>query len=160
MTDHTGPRNADVGRALALLEHELARGRRLRAVATLVAALVVTGPLATLWATEPALPTRTHVAFGGLVLIGLTWIGLSGWILATRRPLYARDRVLATGLSVVATVVAGTGSIVLAAIRGTGALAATAAATTVLLVGAAGALHLGARRRRAALLRRRRELEG
>lgn len=149
----------DPAGALAALQAELARGQRLRALAMLLSALLVTGPLASLWATEPTLPLRTHLAFGGLVTIGVAWIALGGYLLAVRRPLYAEDRVLATGLAVGATTATGVASIVIAGLRGTALAVGAASMTSALLLAVATALHVQARRRRSALLRRRRELE-
>ena len=55
---------------------------------------------ATLWATEPALPVRTHMAFGALTALNLGWAGLATWVLGTRRVLLGYDRVIAGRMAV------------------------------------------------------------
>ena len=69
----------------------------------LVGGLTAAAVIGVLWITEPALPPRTQVAFGGLVLIGLAWAGYGSWALTRRTPLFALDRVIAAWLSVAAT---------------------------------------------------------
>ncbi len=50
-----------------------------------------------LWTTEPRpLPPRLHLAFAGLTLIGVSWIGVLTWILTRRYCPTALDRI-ATG---------------------------------------------------------------
>ena len=144
---------------LAALAPELSLPARLGYVGVLLASLTMTGVITTLWLTEPGLPMRTSVAFGVLVMIGLGWVMVTGLALTRRRPLYARDRVLATGMAVTATAIGGGGTAALAVMRagvpgGLVAATATVAATAVALV-----LHVRARRRRRALLARRSELE-
>lgn len=59
----------------------------------------MTAVTGSLWATEASLPLRTHIAFAGIVVIGAAWMGVAVYVLTRRRPLYAADRVLATGLA-------------------------------------------------------------
>ncbi len=78
----------------------LALGPRLGYVLLLVVSVAGAGALGSLWATEPALPVRTHVAFAGLLGILLAWASLAAWVLGTRRVLLGRDRVIAGRLAV------------------------------------------------------------
>lgn len=112
-----------------------------------------------LWATEPALPGRTHLAFGALVALGLGWAGYGAWALTRRTPLFALDRVIAGWLAVAATGLLTAGTAAVAATRGTWAGTAGVAVAATLAVLAVAVL-LRARADRAALLRRRRELGG
>ncbi len=112
-----------------------------------------------LWATEPVLPGRTHLAFGALVALGLTWAGYGAWALTRRTPLFALDRVIAAWLAVAATGLLTAGTAVVAAARGTWAGAAGVVVAVTLVVLAVAVL-LRARADRAALLRRKRELGG
>lgn len=164
MTDSTSDQRTDrPGRSpsevLGILQGELSRRDRLRYVGVLLAGLAVASVVGSLWATEPSLPLRTHLAFGGIVALALGWVGVAGYVLSRRRPLYATDRVLASGMGMAATFVVGLAAVVISALRagqGAGATAAMAAAT---LFAASAALHLRARAQRRALLARRRELE-
>ena len=153
------PATRDAADVLAALETELAQGQRRRALGMLLASLMVTGPLASLWLTEPELPLRTHLVFGGLVMVGLAWIGLGAYLLVQRHPLYAHDRVLATGLAVAASAITGVASTVVSVLRSGTVAAVATTAIAALMVIAACALHLQARRRRRVLTRRRHELE-
>jgi hypothetical protein len=164
MTDHTSDhRRPAPGRSpasvLAALDTELSRRDRLRYVLVLLASLTVSSLVGTLWATEPGLPLRTHLAFGGLVTLGVGWMAVTGYVLSRRRPLYAADRVLATGMAVVATVVVGTASTTVAVLRAGAITGVTVGAVTATLAGAAIVLHRRARTWRSTLLDRRRELE-
>lgn len=87
-------------------------------VALLLVSVAGAGALASLWATEPALPARTHAAFALLLGILLAWAAFATWVLRTRRALFGRDGVIAGRLSVtfsalytagMAAVAAGTG---------------------------------------------------
>ncbi|WP_017597386.1 hypothetical protein [Nocardiopsis lucentensis] len=110
--------------------------------------------IAVLWATEPQpLPTRTQIAFAGLIAIGLAWAAFAGWVLSRRRPLFARDRVLGGWLALVATLVTGVAGTALAVVRAAPAVALGAALVGACLVIAAGTALLRARSRRRELLR-------
>lgn len=154
---HDGP-GPSTDEVRAVLDRELSWSDRLRYLAVGLASLVVTAVSGLLWATEPSLPLRTHLAFAGIVLLGVAWMAIVVYVLTRRRPLYAADRVLATGMAVVATSAVGIATTVLAGIRGgvLGGLTAGALATAFVVTSAV--LHFAARRRRSALLARRREL--
>jgi hypothetical protein len=61
----------------------------------LVMSLMMAAAIGSLWATEPSLPPRTHVAFGFIVRAALAWGIFSAWVLTRRRVLFGADRVLA-----------------------------------------------------------------
>ncbi|HUQ11296.1 MAG TPA: hypothetical protein VM146_13360 [Steroidobacteraceae bacterium] len=82
---------------------ELSLKSRLGYVALLLVAAGVTVVIASLWITEPSLPLYTQAAFGAMNLIGVSWVALSIWALVARRPLFARDRVIAGGMAVAFT---------------------------------------------------------
>jgi len=143
----------------ALAGAQLSLKARLGYVALLLAAAAMSTVILSLWITEPALPSRTQVAFGAMTLIGISWMGLALWALSTRRVLYARDRVIAGGMAVAFTsiFVVGAGAAV--------AIANNPAAYGALFTGAvmlAVALRVwaGARRRFAELSVRRAALAG
>lgn len=145
---------------LAVLDRQLSRSERLRYLTVGLASFAVTAVTGSLWATEASLPLRTHLAFAGIVVLGIAWMAVTFYMLTRRRPLYAADRVLATGLAAIATSLVGIATTILAGVRG-GALAALAAGVaSATFVVVAAVLHLSARRRRASLLARRRELTG
>ncbi|MCQ6554848.1 transmembrane transport protein [Streptomyces sp. C10-9-1] len=138
-------------RALAA---EVSLRSRLRHVAVGLAGGCGAAVIAVLWATEPhPLPTRTRAAFATMIAIGLAWAAFAGWVLSRRRPLFARDRVLAARIALAATAVTAPAGVALAAARGSTAdLVATAAGGAVLTAAATLTL-VRARRRRRELLR-------
>jgi hypothetical protein len=143
--------------------HELVKGeasmkRRMGYVALLLAAAAMTTVIVALWATEPALPLRTHIAFGAMSVIGLSWIALAGWVLTTRRVLFARDRLIAGRMAVAFTSVFVLGALAMLIATGSAA-AAGALGTGVAMVLVAAAVLRQAHRRFAALSARRVELE-
>jgi hypothetical protein len=79
---------------------DLSLRARLGYVLLLLIAVAGAGALLALWVTEPGLPLRTHLAFGGLLGILLGWASFAAWVLRTRRPLFGRDRVVAGRLAV------------------------------------------------------------
>jgi hypothetical protein len=111
-----------------------------------------------LWLTEPALPARTQLAFGLMSIIGVSWVVLASWALTARRPLFARDRVIAGRMAVAFTslFVVGTG---IAVAMGGGAAALGALGVGILMLGFAGWTLSSARHRFAVLAARRAELE-
>ncbi|GAA0504196.1 hypothetical protein Ade02nite_28180 [Paractinoplanes deccanensis] len=134
------------------LEAPLSLRRRVSSVAAGLAGLTGSSLIALLWATEPVLPARTHVAFGVLVAIGLAWAGFAGWAVTRRTPLFARDRVVAAWLGVAAWLLFTAGGLAIA--LGRHRLSPwLIVVIAVLGVAAAGNLH-AARRARARLLRR------
>jgi hypothetical protein len=154
--------NESMAEAMTMVQ-KLARGElsvkaRLGYVALLLVSSAMTVGLLSLWLTEPWLPLRTHMAFGAMSLISIAWAALSTWALATRRVLFARDRVIAGRMSVVFTALFLAGAI--AAVFMTGNVAAPgAAATGVVMFVIAMRVLAGARRRFAELAAQRAELE-
>lgn len=86
-----------------LIDAELSLPARLGYVALLLAALTMTGVVATLWATEPGLPLRAHLGFALMVVIGSSWIVFAIWVLTHRRVLLARHRIVAGRMAVTFT---------------------------------------------------------
>jgi hypothetical protein len=78
-------------------------------VALLLVSVAGAGALASLWATEPALPARTHAAFAVLLGILLAWAAFATWVLRTRRALFGYDGVIAGRLSVAFSALYATG---------------------------------------------------
>ena len=103
MTSEPNPRIQSLRSVQRLAGSELSLKSRLGYVALLLMSVSVTGVIASLWLTEPALPLRTQISFGAMNLIGLCWVVLSIWALTARRPLFARDRVVAGGMAVAFT---------------------------------------------------------
>ena len=137
---------------------ELSLKARVGYVALLLVSAAMTAIIASLWLTEPALPLRTQLAFGAMCVIGASWSALSLWALRARRPLFARDRVIAGGMAVTFTsafVIAGIAAV---AIAGNAASYAVLATGAVMLV-VALQVFAGARRRFKELLARREQLE-
>jgi hypothetical protein len=127
-------------------------------LALLLAALGMTVVVVSLWVTEPALPLRTHVAFGVMTAIGLSWSAFAIWVLTSRRVLFARQRVVAGRMAVTFAAVFTAGA--LAAAVATGAAAALAAGGTgVVMVAVAVVILRRAHRASARLMARREALE-
>ena len=145
-------------RLRALTDSSLSPAGRYAHIALLLAAAAVGALVLALLLTEPALPARTQIAFGAMLLIASSWIGYSAWVLTHRRPLLLRHRVVAGGL---ATAFSGAFAAVTAvAALATGAPAARAAAAMgVLMLVTAVALLLRARHKRAELEARRDALQ-
>ncbi|WP_230686885.1 hypothetical protein [Catellatospora vulcania] len=148
--------NAD--EMISRLSGPLSLRRRVATVAVLLGGLFGAAFVGLLWLTEPVLPVRTQLAFGGLVLVGLGWAGYGGWVLSRRTPLFALDRVIAGWLALAATGLLA-GSTALVAVTRGGVHPAAYAMVGVLVVVAVGNL-VRARASRGALLRRKRELGG
>jgi hypothetical protein len=137
---------------------ELSLKARLGYVALLLASTGMTVVIASLWLTETALPLRTQLAFGAMCLIGVSWMALCLWALGARRPLFARDRVIAGRMAVAFTSVFLAGGVAAVFIAGNAASVGVLA-TGVALLALAIRTFVGARRRFAALAARRLELE-
>ena len=133
---------------------ELSLKARLGYVALLLVSTGMTAVIVSLWLTEVALPMRTQWAFGAMTLIGASWAALALWGLGARRPLFARDRVIAGGMAVTFTSVFAAGAIAAVIIANNGA-AYGLLATGVVMLGAALKVFAGARRRFAELSARR-----
>lgn len=86
-----------------LLDAELSLRSRVGYVLLLLASLGMACLAGSLWATEPALPVRTQVAFALIISIALGWVSFSIWVLRHRRVLYARDRIVAGRMAVTFT---------------------------------------------------------
>jgi hypothetical protein len=141
-----------------LADAELSMGARLSHVALLLVALMMSGVIASLWLTEPALPRRTQLAFGAMLVIGLSWVAFALWVLTHRRVLLARHRIVAGRMAVTFTALFLTGA--LGAGYQSGARAAFAAAALgIVMLAAAVAMLLRAHRVFARLTARRRTLE-
>lgn len=119
---------------------------RLRHAVVGLAGLTVAILVGSLLATEPNLPTRTQLAFSGIVAAGLGWAVFAAWALTRRAPLFARDRAVAATMALVFSTVTAVGLTITAGLLGL-------AIGLVLTVAAGLALAL-ALRRRAELLRR------
>ena len=152
---HPVPPSLDLPR---LLDAELSRTSRFAHVALLLASLTMTVVVASLWLTEPALPTRTQAAFGVLTVIGVSWSAFAAWVLTTRRPLLGRDSVVAGRLAVTFTTTFILGALALGIMNG-GRAPYAAAAMGLVLLASGVALLVRADRRVAALTARRETLE-
>jgi hypothetical protein len=67
-----------------LLDAELSGRSRIAYVALLLASSAMTIVVASLWLTEPSLPSRTQAAFLLMTVIGLSWVSLFVWVLTIR----------------------------------------------------------------------------
>jgi hypothetical protein len=114
--------------------------------------------IVSLWLTEPALPARTHLAFGLMAIIGMSWMALASWALGARRPLFARDRVIAGRMAVAFTATFVVGAAIAAGMGG-GAASFGALGAGILMLVIAGSALRSASRRCTALAARREELE-
>jgi hypothetical protein len=142
----------------ALAGGELSLKARLGYVSLLLVAAAMTVVILSLWLTEPVLPARTHIAFGAMTLIGVSWVVLALWALGTRRVLYARDRVIAGGMAVLFTSLFLAGAAT-AVVRVHSPAAYGALVTGAVMLACALYVWTAARRRFAALSARRVELE-
>lgn len=152
------PQNDSANAIRELARGELSVKARLGYVALLLAAGCMTTVIFSLWLTEPALPLRTHAAFGAMCVIGASWMALATWALTTRRVLFARDQVIAGRMAVIFTAVFTAGALAaVIATRSDAALGAFVMGAVMLL--AAFIVSRRARRRFTALSARRAELE-
>lgn len=143
---------------LGLADAELSTRARMAHVALLVGSILMTIGIVSLWITEPSLPLRTHLAFGALAAIGVSWTVFAARVLTRRRVLYARHRVVAARMALTFTAVFTLGALAIGWTNGTPAGYVAAAMGGVLLAVAA-ALLVRARRKLASLMDRRRDLE-
>ncbi len=137
---------------------ELSLKARLGYVALLLVSTGMTVAIASLWLTETFLPPRAQLAFGVMCVIGVSWAALALWALGRRRPLLARDRVIAGSMAVTFTTVFVAGALAGAVIAHNPAAYAALATGAVMLAVSIRVL-VDARRRFAALAARRAELE-
>jgi hypothetical protein len=128
-------------------------------VALLAAALAMAATLGSLLATEPGLPLRTAMAFAVMLAMALAWVAYAGWVLAQRRPLYGRHKVVASsmGCGFAGLYTAGAAALWLG---GDMPAAGLAAGLGVAMLGVALLLLIRARRQVQALEAWRRQLEG
>ncbi|MFD6139782.1 hypothetical protein [Promicromonospora sp. NPDC060271] len=150
---------ASAPEVIAALGGTLSKGARVRAVAALVLGVAGAVFVAALWWTEPGpLPVLTQLGFGLLTLVCLAWAAWGTWLLRSRVPLFATDRVVAAWIGLTASVLVGGLLIGTVAQRGTGAWGVVAAVAA--LVAISTVLVVRAHARRADLLRRERALSG
>jgi hypothetical protein len=152
------PRMDSLERVRHLTVGQVSLKVRLGYVALLLVSIAMTTVVASLWLTEPTLPPRTQLAFGGLTFIGLSWTALATWVLSTRRPLFARDRVIAGRMAVAFTSIFVVGAGAAVSMAGNVASFGVLALSAVMLALALKVLA-SARQRFAALLARKTELE-
>ena len=150
-----GPPTVELRR---LLDAQLSRRSRIGHVALLLGAAAMTVVITSLWLTEPALPLRTAAAFAVMLLIGLSWMAFSGWVLSRRRPLFGRDGLVAGRMAVIFTSTFAGGALAVGYSSG-GPAPFAAAALGVVLFAASVALLVRAGRHVARLTRRRDALE-
>jgi len=157
---HEGPseRSVALERLRALADAELSVSARCAHVALLLASSALTVALGSLWATEPSLPTRTHAAFGALLVIGVAWTIYAAWVLSRRRVLLARHRIVAGRMAVTFTATFAVGAALVGITTGRAA-AFAAAGLGVVMCAIALALLARAHRRFDALVERRARLE-
>jgi hypothetical protein len=138
---------------------ELSLPSRIGHVALLVVSVMMAATIGSLWATEPSLPPRTHVAFAVIVGAALAWAIFALWVLARRRLLFGADRVLAARMGLTFSAVGAVGMGALGYWGELGRGAYLGALVQAALCGVALILLVRARRHVAALARRRKELE-
>jgi hypothetical protein len=131
----TSPLAADALRQL--VESELSMKARVGHVALLLVSLLVTIGIVSLWWTEPRLPARTHVAFGVMTFIGLSWSAFAIRVLTGRRILFARHRVMAGQMAVTFTSVFVIGALTLGYVMSSTAAYLAAVLGAVMLAAAA-----------------------
>ena len=152
---HSSPPLLDLPR---MLDAELSRSSRFRHVALLLGSLGMTTIVASLWLTEPALPTRTQAAFALMIIIGVSWAAFALWVLTARRTLFGRDRIVAGRMAVLFTTMFIVGALTIGYLNG-GRAPYAAAAMGLWLLAIAIALLIRAHRRVVALTTRREVLE-
>ena len=141
------------------LTAELALPSRLGHTALLLAGLAMAALAAAHLVTEPGLPMRTRVAFGAIGAAGIAWAGYALWVLARRRVLFARHRVVAARMAVAFTATFTAGALLAGLQSGRTAGALAAAAAGAVMLAAAVTVLVRAGRRVRELTRRQREIE-
>ncbi|HET9372284.1 MAG TPA: hypothetical protein VFO19_18610 [Vicinamibacterales bacterium] len=140
------------------LAAELSVRARVGYALLMTAALLMTGGVISLAATEPALPLRTTLAFACLAAVGLSWAAFAAWVLRHRRALLPTHRLIATRLSM-AVSLSYTAVCVAVGLAQASAAPLVAAALGAVQTAIAVALHARARTRVEALRARRAEIE-
>lgn len=160
-SDHTRPPIPPPMSAAALqrlADAELSLPSRLGYLVLLLAALMMTAVVGSLWLTEPVLPRRAHIAFAVMVVIGLSWVCYAAWVLTHRRVLLARHSIVAGRMAVTFTTTFVIGALAVAITTG-GAAPYAAAGVGLVMLGAAVALLVRAHRTFTRLTERRATLE-
>lgn len=142
-----------------MVDAEVSTRGRVGHIALLLCAATMTIGLGTLWATEPELPLRTHVAFASMVAIGCAWTIYAAWVLTTRSVMLARHRIIAAWMGILFSTAF---TVLFAAVGYSGQLGNTpfvAAAVESVLIGVAVVMLIRARRRFADLVVLRNSLE-
>lgn len=125
----------------ARVRREVATPSRLGHAALLTASIIVGAGTASLLLTEPSLPDRTRWAFAGIVVIAIAWAAYASWVLMRRHVLFGRQRVAASRMACLFTLLAFGGSV---AVRDQIGMAGVVTSAVLLLV--AVALLVGARK--------------
>ncbi|MFG6416506.1 hypothetical protein ACG02S_21660 [Roseateles sp. DC23W] len=141
----------------ALLDRQLSTRSRVGHGLLLLAAATMATITGSLWVTEPALPTRTAVAFAVLTGMGLCWVAYAAWVLTSRRVLLGRQRVVAARMGALFSAVALAGALAVGGLSGTPAAWPAALVFAAMLV-LAVALAVRSQRDYERLCRRRAEL--
>lgn len=142
----------------ALARVQLSMKARLGYVGLLLVASAMCVVIVALWLTEPAIPMRTQLAFAVMTCMGASWFAFAAWVLSARRPLFARDRVIAGRMAVAFTGVFALGAL-LGLLLGGGVAALAAFVTGLVMLALALAMLRAARQRFETLVARRQELE-
>lgn len=142
-----------------LIARETSLSARIKYIAMLVAGGGIASLVGALWVTESDLPLRTHLSFGAIVLVGLGWAGLAGWVLKNKRPLYALDRVIAASMALTASLIFAVGSVWITLTRATHLALLTVLAAGAMAVVTSASLLWAAIRRRRHLMHRLAEIE-
>jgi hypothetical protein len=143
----------------ARLAAELSLPARVGHIALLLAALGSAGISAALLLTETGLPARTRVAFALMVVIGCCWVAFATWVLARRRVLFARHRVIAARMAVTFSAMFTIGSVALRWSDAAPRAWPAAMGVGLVMLAIAGFMLVRAQRRVAALIARREALE-
>ena len=148
-----------VGDIQRLAAADLSLPSRIGHTLLLVMSLIMAAGVVSLWATEPSLPPRTHMAFAFIVGCALTWSIFAAWVLARRRVLLGADRVLAAKIALSLSTLGAIGMAALGYWGEAGRGAYLGALMQTALAVVAAVMLIRARRRFEALSRRRREIE-
>ena len=142
------------------IEEELSGGSRAGYTLLLLIDLLVGVVIASLWMTEPQLPTRTHVAFGLMLAISIAWAAFFFRVLSRRGPFLVTHRLAGAKIAVAVTSIFTAASLLLAVVDGE--IRGPALASSVLgslLFGVAIVLFVRAKRRLSLLQQRRDSLQ-
>jgi hypothetical protein len=163
MTMHDTPRPDRDTPSVSEIQRMAAAHLSTRARAGYVTLLLVSATMAvmlgSLWLTEPRLPLRTHVAFGLIVAVAISWTGFALWVLTRRRVLFGVDRLVAARMALLFSVVSAASLLAAAHWSAAGRMAFAAGLAEIPLCALAAALLVRAQRRVRALSRRKQEIE-